>query len=760
MENIYLFFVIVLFFLAVSDLIVGVTNDAANFLNSAIGSKVAPFRILILIAGLGVIVGATFSSGMMEIARSGIFHPGQFYFSEIMIIFLAVMITDVMLLDTFNTFGLPTSTTVSIIFELLGAAVAVSLIKIFNSTDSIADLGNYINSGKALAIISGILLSVVIAFTCGMIVQFITRLIFTFNYERNLKYFGGIWGGIAITAIVYFMLVKGAKGASFIPESTVEWLQNNTFKLILYSFLGFTVLLQVLLNVFKVNILKIIILIGTFSLAMAFAGNDLVNFIGVPLAGFESFREFMDDPGFNPDTFTMESLLDPIKTPTYFLVIAGLIMVITLFFSKKARTVQMTEVNLARQGAGVERFSSSMFSRSVVRGTVSFSKFLGRILPDSFTNFIEKRFDFTTFKKRFKAKKDTSSFDHMRASVNMFVASILIALATSLKLPLSTTYVTFMVAMGTSLADRAWGRESAVYRITGVVTVISGWFFTAFTAFTVAFLIANFLSWGGLPATIAALGVAILFVIRTHFIHKNREAKKAKADEFDDVETLNGDNIIKKCNASITQVITLVSKLYFSSVLNLIKEDRKKLKKTLKNIDELNQYTKDLKYNLYPTLRKLEEDSVETGHFYVQILDYMREIAHCLKYISDPIYEHLDNNHPPIIPDQAKDMHELNENVSMFYDEILSIIKKQNFKDINKLISHQQEILDLIAKLKKKQIKLIKGELVGTRNTLMYLNLLAESKNLILYTINMVKAHRDFVIFDENVKRLSKKSNG
>lgn len=756
MENIYLFFVIVLFFLAISDLVVGVTNDAANFLNSAIGSKVAPLKVLLIIAGLGVVVGATFSSGMMEIARSGIFHPGQFYFNEIMIIFLAVMITDVMLLDTFNTFGLPTSTTVSIVFELLGAAVAVSLIKIFNSTDTLADLGTYINSAKALAIISGILLSVVIAFTCGMIVQFITRLVFSFNYERYMKYFGAIWGGIAITAIFYFMLVKGAKGASFITEETVAWLQNNTFKLLLYIFLGCVGTLQLLMMVFKVNILKIIILVGTFSLAMAFAGNDLVNFIGVPLAGFESYREFMDDPGFNPETFSMEALLNPVKTPTYFLILAGLIMLVTLFISKKARTVQMTEVNLARQGSGeAERFSSTLLSRTVVRGTVNFSRFLGKILPDRFINFIERRFDFKAFKKRFKTKKDASSFDHLRASVNMFVASILIATATSLKLPLSTTYVTFMVAMGTSLADRAWGRESAVYRITGVVTVISGWFFTAFTAFTVAFLIANFLHWGGVYATIVALGIAILFVIRTHFIHKKREEKLKKTDEFEDSDTLNGENIVRKCNISISRVLNSVSKLYFSTLINLIKEDRKKLKKTLKGIEELNQHTKDLKYNLYPTLRKLEEDSVETGHYYVQILDYMREIAHCLKYIADPVYEHLDNNHPPLIPDQVKDLHEINELVSLFYDEIIRISKKQNFKDLRKLLEQQHEILDLIAKSKKKQIKLIKADMVGTRNTLMYLNLLAESKNLILYTINMAKAHRDFVVNDEKVRNFN-----
>lgn len=743
--NVYLLFVIVLFILAVSDLVVGISNDAANFINSSVGSRAAPLKVILAIAGLGVIVGATFSSGMMEIARSGIFHPGQFYFSEIMIIFLAVMITDVILLDTFNTFGFPTSTTVSIVFELLGAAVAISLIKISSSADTLSDLGNYINTTKALAIIFGILFSVVIAFAFGTMIQFITRLIFSFNYKRYMKFFGSVWGGIAITAIVYFILVKGARGASFLTPENIEWLSSNTLKVLIYTFIGFAIILQFLISVFNVNILRIIVLVGTFSLAMAFAGNDLVNFIGVPLAGFEAFREFMSDPAFNPDTYSMGALSEPVKTPTVFLLVAGAIMVAALFFSKKARTVSQTEINLARQGSGSERFSSSRLSRSVVRGSVGFSKFISHIIPGRVSDFVEKRFDFIAYRKQFKNPEEASSFDLLRASVNMFVASILIATGTSLKLPLSTTYVTFMVAMGTSFADRAWGRESAVYRITGVITVIGGWFFTALTAFTASFLMAVLLNWGGIIAALAGLGVAVLFVIRTNFLHKKRIDKQNRKDDFDEKLSLNGQNILQKCNASIHDVVESVQKLYFSSILDLIREDRKKMKKVIRNVNELNQQTKDLKYNLYPTLRKLEEEFIETGPFYVQVLDYLREIAHCLKFITDPIYEHLDNHHPSLIPEQVKDLHELNESAYSFYDEIQSIIKKQTYKDLDKLLLHQQAILELIARIKKKQIKYIKAELVGTRNTLLYLNLLGESKNLILYTINMVKAHRDFL---------------
>lgn len=743
MESIYIFFIVVLFILAISDLIVGVGNDAVNFLNSAVGSKAAPFKVILTVAGVGVLIGATFSSGMMEVARSGIIYPQNFYFSEIIIIFIAVMIADVILLDAFNTFGLPTSTTVSIVFELLGAAVAVSLVKIFNSTDTVSDLSQYINSGRALAIISAILLSVVIAFFFGTVVQFFTRLLFSFDYKKNLKKFGAVWGSMAITSIIYFMIVKGARGASFMTPEIIHWLENYTFQLLLVAFLIIAVLLQVLLLAFRTNILKIIVLTGTFSLAMAFAGNDLVNFIGVPLAGYESVKYFLADPSLDPDTFRMGFLLEPVKTPTFFLLMAGFVMVLTLFFSKKARTVTKTEVDLSRQDSGEERFASSSFSRGIVRRSIETSKFLQKVIPARVQQFIESRFDDRSFKNKNFQKKDGSSFDLLRASVNMFVASILIAIATSIKLPLSTTYVTFMVAMGTSLSDRAWGRESAVYRITGVITVIGGWFITAFSAFSLAFLIALFINWGGIYATAGSMFLALLFVIRTHFIHKKMSRdEESNAPETD--EKIDEESVLEKCNHQINKVVLTVSRLYFMTIHHLINENRKELKKELVEIENLNQYTKELKNNIYRTLKKLEGNSVETGHYYVQILDYMREIAHCLKFIADPVFEHLDNQHPPLIPDQVKDVSQLNEELNSFYSYVLNITKKQNFSDLNAILVQQQLILDLISRIKKKQIKLIREELVGTRNTLMYLNLLAETKNLVLYTVNMVKAHRDF----------------
>jgi phosphate/sulfate permease len=548
MGNIYLIIVIILFALAISDLIVGVSNDAVNFLNSAIGSKAAPFKIIMVIAALGILVGATFSSGMMEVARKGIFHPEQFYFSEIMIIFLAVMITDVILLDFYNTFGLPTSTTVSIVFELLGAAVAISIIKINNSPEGYANMGNYINSGRALLIISGILLSVFIAFSVGTIVQYLTRLIFSFNYKNSLKYFGSIWGGFAVTAITYFILIKGAKGSSFMTEAHIEWIRKNTLLILLTSFAGWTIIMQLLIWIFRLNILKLIVLIGTFALAMAFAGNDLVNFIGVPLAGFESFKSFSAQDTLGPDSFFMDVLKGEVSTPTMFLLIAGLIMVITLWISKKAKSVVKTELRLSDQDRVNERFGSSLLARTLVRQSLQIGNFIQAIIPGPVTKAMNNRFNDKYFRKAVKKDK-AIAFDLLRASVNLVVASILIAFATSQKLPLSTTYVTFMVAMGTSLADGAWDRESAVYRITGVVTVIGGWFFTALSAFTAAFIAALLIHLANIYAIVILLAITIFFIYKTHVFHSRRAKAEKKADTIlTDSLAIDGETIFEKCN--------------------------------------------------------------------------------------------------------------------------------------------------------------------------------------------------------------------
>ena len=756
MQTLYLFIVIVLVLLAISDLIVGVSNDAVNFLNSSIGAKAAPFRTIILVAALGVLVGATFSSGMMEVARKGIFHPEHFYFSEIMLLFLAVMLTDVIMLDFFNTYGLPTSTTVSIVFELLGAAVAISIIKIVRNPDAPQDLGTYINSGKALAIISGILVSIVIAFLVGAIIQYLVRLVFTFNYERTFKYFGALWGGFAFTAITYFILIKGAKGSSVITPETLAWIKNNTMLIMGVSFVGWTVILQIVLSFFKVDILKFIVLVGTFGLAMAFAGNDLVNFIGVPLAGVESYEQFAASGAANPNGFLMTALAGPVKTPTLYLLLAGLIMVLTMAFSKKARTVTATTIDLSRQEEGQERFESSILARAIVRQTVGFSKVIKYVVPENVRVAINKRFDRTEYNKLKKEKG--VAFDMVRASVNLVVASILIALGTSLKLPLSTTYVTFMVAMGTSLADRAWGRESAVYRVTGVIVVITGWFMTALIAFTISFIVAYIIFYGKIYGILALIALDSYLIIKNRLVHSKREEEKHKKEELiNSAEEVKGSDVFNKCKSETLSILKETSDLYYMTIVYFGKENRKKLKEIQKKIANLNKKVKELKDNVYFTIRNLEENSIETGHYYVQALDYLREATHSLTYVHTPVFKHIDNNHPLLPHDEMEELQKLNEKISSLFTLIIEAIQQDDFEHIGDILDFQQTVLDTIKSLQKKHVKLIKKHTgIKTRPSILLFNILSESKNLVLFLVNILKAQRDFVIYQKNNQANSK----
>ena len=525
METFYLFLVIFLFVLAIVDLSVGVSNDAVNFLNSAIGARAASFKVIIAIAAVGVFVGAALSNGMMDIARHGIYQPQHFYFSEIMCILAAVMLTDVVLLDIFNSLGMPTSTTVSMVFELVGGTVAIALVKIASSSGAL-QLGDLLNTEKAFTVILGIFLSVAIAFFFGVIVQYLSRILFSFNYKKSSKYFIGLFGGLAATSIIYFMLIKGLKTSSFMTGEFKDMVYANTGMIVLGCMVFFTILMQVL-HWLKVNVFKVVILMGTFALALAFAGNDLVNFIGVPLAGYSSYMDLMAQGGTTTtDTFLMTSLLGPAQTPWYFLVGSGVVMVIALATSKKAQNVVKTSLDLSRQSDGEESFGTSPVARVLVRNCSNISATLLSIVPTPVKNWIDSRFNQSEM-----IMDDKASFDLVRASVNVVLSRLLIALGTSLKLPLSTTYVAFMVAMGTSLADRAWGRESAVYRITGVLSVIGGWFITAGAAFTICFIVALLIYWGGIPALVAMIGLAIYSLVRSHFAYKAKLRKEALKEE-------------------------------------------------------------------------------------------------------------------------------------------------------------------------------------------------------------------------------------
>lgn len=750
MENFYLILVIVLFALAISDLIVGVSNDAVNFLNSAIGSKVASKWMIFSVASLGVLIGATFSSGMMEVARKGIFHPDMFYFSDIIVIFLAVMITDVVLLDLFNTFGLPTSTTVSLVFELLGSAVAVSLVKISRAGHSFIELSNYINSDKALAIITGILVSVVISFTVGAIIQYIARFVFSFKYQNTIRYFGSVFGGMAITFITYFILIKGVEGSAFakIPvgngEMLEHWVNNNTTTLLLYSFIGWSILMEILRLLFRTDVLKVIVLVGTFALAMAFAGNDLVNFIGVPIAGFKSYEGWVAAGHPDPGSFSMDLLKGQVETPAYMLLIAGIVMIITLITSKKAKAVVTTTVDLSRQAEGIERFGSSAASRVIVRSIIKINKGISRIVPLPVSNFIENRFKPVSLGPA--NDPATPAFDKIRASVNLIVSSVLIAFGTSLKLPLSTTYVTFMVAMGTSLSDRAWDRESAVFRISGVIAVISGWFLTALIAFTVSSVIAFLIMVGGHIVILIFMIIAIGVVVKTHTIFKKRSETKSPDDELVITDVDPADKIVEKCRRQVSNALLDSNKIYSVCMDGFLLEKRGSLKKGLELKDEFNQKSKKFKSKVVQTLSKLQKYDLDSGHFYVQVVDYQRELAHSLNYLTEPMFEHINNNHKPLLDAQLEEFRELTQLVDEFFNMSIYIIREDKFDQIDELIFIRNKILDNLIKIEKNQIKRIRTQQVNSRNSVLFLNILTESKNMLLHSINLIKSHRDFII--------------
>ncbi|NJM14355.1 MAG: inorganic phosphate transporter [Bacteroidales bacterium] len=723
MDNLYLIFVVLLFLLAISDLIVGVSNDAVNFLNSAIGSKAASFKTIMLIAAAGVLIGALFSGGMMEVARKGIFHPGQFYFSEIMIIFLAVMITDVILLDLFNTFGLPTSTTVSIVFELLGAAVAISYFKIKQSADTLFDFGKYINSDKALAIISGILISVIVAFTVGALVQYLARLLFTFKLGVSIKSFGAIFGGLAISCIVYFIMLKGANGASFMNEKTVAYIAANIKSIFLINFVFWTLVCQVIIWL-KVNPLKFVVLVGTFALAMAFAGNDLVNFIGVPLAGYESFKAFVASGAVDPNAFTMDKLQSAVKTPTFFLLIAGVVMVATLWFSKKAQSVVKTTINLSRQEEGHERFESSAVARELVRMFLFFSFWVKRLVPMRIHQLIEKRFDKTTYNK-VMGKDKTVAFDELRAATNLVVASILIATATSLRLPLSTTYVTFMVAMGTSLADRAWDRESAVYRITGVITVVGGWFFTALSAFIFSLIVAALIYKIGSIAIFAFIGLAIFFVVRTHAIHAKRSNEELLNEIATPEETLyTGDKILERSNLLVIETLEQTKVVLDMALDGVCHEKRKKLMSGLRGIKNLEEYVFKLNKDILRSIKKIEDNKVEINKYHIQVAEKVKLYTERLKRLVRPLFLHVNNHHSPLLKYMASDAVELFDKIKKYIDGINVQLRANEIVYTEKNKKAYDQLIVEIDKMQHLHIKQIKKDNVNTRLSILYMDLL------------------------------------
>jgi phosphate/sulfate permease len=740
MESFYIIIVGILIVLAVIDLTVGVSNDATNFLSGAIGSRSAKFWVIMILASLGVIIGAIFSSGMMEIARNGIIKPEQFVFSEIILIFLAVMLTDILLLDFFNTFGFPTSTTVSLIFGLLGATVGISLIKMQSEGGILTE---YINSDKALTIVFGILFSVVVAFIAGVVIQFFTRLVFSFNLTKTYKYFGAIWGGLSLAVITYFMFINGLKGSSLAEMDFVKYAITHKPLIFIVSFAGWSLLFQLLIWFTKINILKIVVLAGTFALAMAFAGNDLVNFIGVPLAGLVSYENYLSS-GVSAGVFTMESLSEKIQTPTIFLLIAGLIMVLTLWLSKKAKSVTETSVNLSRQDSGYEQFGSSAISRSIVRFFVKSSNYILAVIPEKLRKKIEKRFE--VVKVDSSDSNNIVAFDLIRASVNLVASSILIAIGTTNKLPLSTTYVTFIVAMGSSLADGAWGRESAVYRVTGVISVIGGWFITALAAFIISLIIAVVIYFGGAIAIGLLLLLTGYIFYRTKTIHKRREKdKETEQNKLNEDNTITEDNVFEKSTANILNIIENVPTIFSSTIEGLANEDLKLLKKMKKKVKKMSKDTREYKSSIHAIIQILKPSFLNSAHYYVQVIDYLRQISNATQFITIPSFDHIDNNHEVFINILRDDFEKLENITNSFVLKIKKRIKQNNFDDLEKIESKQQLLLHEIEELRTVQLLRIKNGEVDTRSSILYLNILTECKNIILYMSRLYKAQKAFM---------------
>ena len=748
METFYLFLIIFLFVLAVFDLSVGVSNDAVNFMNSAIGSKAASFKVIMVIAAIGIFVGASLSNGMMDIARHGIYQPQHFYFSEIMCILLAVMLTDVVLLDIFNSLGMPTSTTVSLVFELLGGTVAISLIKIANSNGAL-QLGDLLNTDKAFTVILAIFLSVAIAFFFGAIVQYISRLIFTFNYKKHMNYFIGLFGGLAATSILYFMLIKGLKESSFMEGDLKTMIYSNTDTIVWGALIFFTLLMQVL-HWLKVNVFKVVILLGTFALALAFAGNDLVNFIGVPLAGYSSYMDLMAQGGTTTtDTFLMESLLEPAKTPWYFLVGSGLVMVIALATSKKAQAVIKTSVDLARQSDGNENFGTSPVARVLVRTCNNASNTILSVVPLRVKDWIDSRFNNNEI-----ILEDKASFDLVRASVNVVLSGLLIALGTSLKLPLSTTYVAFMVAMGSSLADRAWGRESAVYRITGVLSVIGGWFITAGAAFTICFLVALLIHVGGIAAMAAMVGLAIYMLIRNQILYKKKMKKEAMQEEVDSTisklrETKDKREALslfrEHSRDELCDVLNFASDTFNRSVHGFMDENLRELRKVMSAIEEKKSYLKQVKRVGTLGVTQLEHDiAIDKGLYYYQGNDFASEIVFSIRRLTEPGKEHVDNHFSPLCEVQKEDFGKMTDEIVSFLNRSSVMIESNDYHRMDDLIAESVDLTAKLTLLKKEELKRIQGQSGSTKVSMVYLNMVQEAQNVVSFTANLLKVSRKF----------------
>lgn len=732
--------------LAIFDLLVGVSNDAVNFMNSAVGAKVARYRTIIIVAAVGVFAGAILSNGMMDIARHGIFQPANFSFYEIMCILLAVMVTDVVLLDVFNTLGLPTSTTVSMVFELLGGTFILAILKIIGDETGLLSLGDMMNTEKALSVIMGIFLSVAIAFIAGTLVQYISRIIFSFNYKKHLSWTIGIFGGISVTSLSYFVLIKGLKSAPFMSAESLAWIDQNTTLLVAGCFVFFTLLMQIL-HWCKVNVFRIIVLLGTSALALAFAGNDLVNFIGVPLAGFSAYTDYVaNSNGAGIHDFMMSSLMSSAKTPAIFLLASGIIMVYALATSKKAKNVIKTSVDLARQEEGDEMFGSSALARTIVRRATTINEFMVKVIPVGMRRWIDSRFN-----KDEVILENGAAFDMVRAAVNLVLSGLLIIIGTTMKLPLSTTYVTFIVAMGSSLADRAWGRESAVYRITGMLSVIGGWFITAFVAFTICALVTAIMFYTSFVGMFIFICVAVFLLVRSNIKYSKKEKAEQQDDTFkrmmaskDKAEVLSLLRLHVK--ETLTDYINYTEQAYMQVTDGFINEDLKQLKKVMSSTDDQKKMLKKRRRKEILGLRRIPIPiAIEKNTWFHLGSNSCEQMLYCLKRICEPCKEHVDNNFNPISKDCIAEFLPIREELCQLMDRTQTVIENNNYAEADDILVKGDALKNKISALRKQQMnRMQEADSTSLKASMVYLNILQESQELVSIWRHLLRASRFF----------------
>jgi phosphate/sulfate permease len=744
--DIFTILLLILFATAIVDLIVGVSNDAVNFLNSAIGSRVASFRTILIVASLGILLGSTFSSGMMEIARNGLFNPGYFTFREVIYIFLAVMLTDIILLDIYNDFGLPTSTTVSLVFELLGSAFVAGILTSLNKGMewSSIQLKEILNFSSAITIVTGIFLSIFLAFIVGTIIQHVSRIVFTFSLKDSLRKYGAIFSGLAITTIIFFLLIKGAKGSSFISDEQVKWVMENTWTINFVSFVFWSILIQLLMWWTDINPLRIVVLLGTFALAMAFAGNDLVNFIGVAVGGYIAFLSWSSS-GVSPDQFNMSVLSQKFATPTWILLIAGFVMILTLWTNAKSRKVTDTEVSLGRQDEGDEKFKSNWLSRLLVGASLSIGRSVESIVPKSWSKSLANRFlKEKEIEKEKEKENDKASFDLVRASVNLLVSSVLIAFGTSQKLPLSTTFVTFMVAMGSSFADMAWGRESAVYRVAGVMNVIAGWLITAVIAFVSSGLLAFILYKTGMPGVFVLTGLAAFLLIRSHVVFAKKEKEETSANQIFSSNLESFAQAIEESKEVTVKNLKLANKVYSTSIDALTKEKKKDITQSFEKIQQLRQQNSKVQNKIIKYVRKMPKRNLAASRLYILMFDHMQDLYQSVQLISESVIDHLSNFHSQPSREYLKMSNELEEFVTSYFSIVCEEIQTSSFKHSEQVRDQHNQLTALINKSIDREIAEIQKGEVGNRIGLLQIKLLLETKDVLVTMHSMYTLYHDY----------------